>query len=392
MIAEKKKEKTRLFHLVKRTEYPAWKGWIIRIIAVVIALFIGSLVCAIVSGGASFGKFTTYMIDSVFGGSGRRLLNLFQNTAIMLIIALALSPAFKMKFWNIGAEGQVLMGALGSAICVMEFGDKVSEPVLLLIMFAMSVTFGIAWSVIPAIFKAQWNTNETLFTLMMNYVAMQIVNICIAVWIKSGSGIMPAQKTGRLPLIGGQNYILNIIIVAIVTVLMFIYFRFSKHGYELTVVGESQNTAKYVGINIKKVIIRTMVLGGVLCGLAGYLLFAGTNYMISADTVQSRGFTAILVAWLGKFNPFMMAFTSLLYTFIDQGSAHLATNFFPGSNSFSDIITGIFFFFVIGSEFFINYKIVFHKKKDKNKGKTAQADAENSLNNQVTADTKEVKA
>lgn len=392
MIAEKKKEKTRLFHLVKRTEYPAWKGWIIRIIAVVIALFIGSLVCAIVSGGASFGKFTTYMIDAVFGGSGRRLLNFFQNTAIMLLIALALSPAFKMKFWNIGAEGQVLMGALGSAVCVMEFGNKVSEPLLLFIMFAMSLVFGIAWSVIPAVFKAQWNTNETLFTLMMNYVAMQLVTVCISIWIKTGSVIMPAQQTGRLPLIGGQNYILNIIIVAVVTVLMFIYFRFSKHGYELTVVGESQNTAKYVGINIKKVIVRTMVLGGVLCGLAGYLLFAGTNYMISADSVQSRGFTAILVAWLGKFNPFMMAFTSLLYTFIDQGAAHLASNLTPGSDAFSDIITGIFFFFVIGSEFFINYKIIF-RKKQKNDGKgvnkTASAEAAEKT---PSASAKEVKA
>ena len=158
--------------------------------------------------------------------------------------------------------------------------------------------------------------------------------------------------------------VINIIIVAVMTVLMFLYFRFSKHGYELSVVGESENTAKYVGINVKKVIIRTMVLSGVLCGLAGLLLVGGTSFTLASDTVDGRGFTAILVAWLGKFSPPAMAFTSLLYVFIDQGAKNVATGVGIG-DAFSEIITGIFFFLVIGCEFFINYKIKFRPRKKK---------------------------
>lgn len=199
---------------------------------------------------------------------------------------------------------------------------------------------------------------------MMNYVAMQIVAICIFAWVPSGSGVLGTLADGRFPLIGGQRYVLNIIIVAIATVLIFLYFRYSKHGYELSVVGESENTAKYVGINVKKVIIRTMILSGALCGLAGLLLVGGTNYSVAVDSVDNRGFTAILVAWLGKFSPPAMAFTSWLYVFIDQGAKNVATLMGMGE-AFPDIITGIFFFLVIGCEFFINYKIKFRPRKKK---------------------------
>ena len=269
-----------------------------------------------------------------------------------------------MKFWNIGAEGQVLMGCLGSVVCIQYLGGRINNSLLILIMFAVSVLFSVAWAVIPAIFKAKWRTNETLFTLMMNYVAMQLVAVCIYEWVPSGSAVLGSLPYGHFPKIGGYNYIFNIIIVAVLVILMFVYFRFSKHGYELSVVGESENTAKYVGINVKKVIIRTMVLCGVVCGLAGLLIVAGTDHSVSTTTVGGRGFTAILVAWLGKFSPFAMCFTTLLYTFIDMGGSRVASAF-GISDYLSDIITGIFFFFVIACEFFINYKVKFRFAKKK---------------------------
>ena len=358
-----KTDREPLFRIIKRDNIPRGKAWVIRIAAVVIAILVGALVSAILAGGSAFGAFFSGLFDGVFG-TPRRILNLFQNTAILLCIALAVAPAFKMRFWNIGAEGQVLMGGLGCVVCVKYLGGKIDDNALIFMMFIMSVAFSVVWSVIPAIFKAKWRTNETLFTLMMNYVAMQLVALSIFAWVPSGSGVLGTLEHGNFPNVGGYPYIINIIIVAVMTVLMFLYFRFSKHGYELSVVGESENTAKYVGINVKKVIIRTMVLSGVLCGLAGLLLVGGTSFTLASDTVDGRGFTAILVAWLGKFSPPAMAFTSLLYVFIDQGAKSVATGIGIG-DAFSEIITGIFFFLVIGCEFFINYKIKFRPRKKK---------------------------
>lgn len=367
-----KTEREPLFRIVKRDNMPKWQAWIIRAAAVIIALLISAVVSAILTDGASFGHFFKGLFDGVFG-TERRILNVFQGTAILLCIALAVTPAFKMRFWNIGAEGQVLMGGLACVACIQYLGGKVNNMLLLLIMAACSIAASIVWAVIPALFKARWKTNETLFTLMMNYVAMQLVACCIFVWVPSGSGVLGVLDYGHFPQIGGYNYILNILIVAGLVVFMFVYFRFSKHGYELSVVGESENTAKYIGINVKKVIIRTMILSGALCGVAGLLLVAGTDHSLAVNTVGGRGFTAILVSWLGKFSPLTMSFTSMLYIFIDQGAKQVATTFEMGS-SFSSIITGIFFFLVIGCEFFINYKVKFRSFKKKSTDIPAVAD------------------
>lgn len=367
-----KTEREPLFRIAKRDNMPKWQAWIIRAAAVVIALLISAVVSAILTDGASFGNFFMELFSGVFG-TERRILNFFQGTAILLCIALAVTPAFKMRFWNIGAEGQVLMGGLACVACIQYLGGKVSNALLLLIMAACSIAASIVWAVIPAIFKAKWKTNETLFTLMMNYVAMQLVACCIFVWVPSGSGVLGTLGHGAFPQIGGHNYIINIIIVAVLVGVMFVYFRFSKHGYELSVVGESENTAKYIGINVKKVIIRTMILSGALCGVAGLLLVAGTDNSIAVTTVGGRGFTAILVSWLGKFSPLAMSFTSMLYIFIDQGAKQVATTFGMGS-SFPSIITGIFFFLVIGCEFFINYKVKFRSFKKKSTDIPAVAD------------------
>ena len=371
-----KSDRVPLFHISKRDNVPKWQAWIIRIVAVFVALGISAAVSVILTDGASAGQFFKGLFEGVFS-TKNTILKFFQNTAIMLIIALALAPAFKMKFWNIGAEGQVLVGGLACIVCIKSFGPYLNNWALLIIMLALSIGFSIVWAVIPAIFKAKWKTNETLFTLMMNYVAMQLVAVCIYLWVPNGSAVLGTLPYGHLPKLGGVNYIFNIIIVAVIMVLMFIYFRFSKHGYELSVVGESENTAKYIGINVKKVIIRTMVLSGALCGVAGLLLVAGTDHSLATTTVGGRGFTAILVAWLGQFSPFLMSFTSMLYVFIDQGASEVAAVFNMGG-SFPDIITGIFFFLVIGCEFFINYKIKFRSFKKKNEVSTPDAEGEDT--------------
>ena len=224
-------------------------------------------------------------------------------------------------------------------------------------MVAASVLASCIWALLPALFKAKWNANETLFTLMMNYIAMQLVAYYTNEWaVPKGSGTLGIIKQGWLPTIGRYTYLLNIIIVALLTVFMFIYLKYSKHGYEIAVVGESENTAKYIGINVNHVVVRTMLLSGAICGIAGLLLVGGTDHTLSRDTVGGRGFTAVMVSWLAKFNPIFMIITSFLIVFLQKGAIRISETF-NLNKSFSDMLTGIIIFFIIGSEFFINYQI-----------------------------------
>lgn len=365
MSNNEKRIREPLFHIAKRDALPFWLSWLIRILSVVAALIACAAVTVVLTGENPISIYAT-MIDGAIG-TERRIWSLLQNTAMLLCISLAVTPAFKMKFWNIGAEGQVLMGGLATAACMILFGDKLPPHILLPVMIVTSIVAGAVWGLIPAFFKANWNTNETLFTLMMNYIAIQIVSYFTYKWsVPKGSGqigvINSATQAGWLPKIGDQAYLINILIVAVITVAMYIYLKYSKHGYEISVVGESENTAKYIGINVKKVVIRTMLLSGAICGIAGLLLVSGTDHTITRNTVAGRGFTAIMVSWLAKFNPIFMILTSFLIVFLQKGAIEIST-IFGLNDSFSEIITGIIIFFIIGSEFFVNYTIKFREKE-----------------------------
>ncbi len=361
------KTKQPLFHIAKRDAVPPLKAWGIRIAAIILALILSGILTMIMTKLNPIDVYAS-MIDGVFG-TVRKFWSTLQSLAMLLLVALAVTPAFKMKFWNIGAEGQVLAGGLATAACMIYFGDSLPTPVLLLVMILASALAGAVWGLIPAFFKAKFNTNETLFTLMMNYVAIQLVAYFIYLWeVPKGSGkvgiINFSTQAGWLPTLGNQKYLLNVIVVLVITVLMYIYLKYSKHGYEISVVGESVNTARYIGINVKKVIMRTMMISGAVCGIAGLLLVSGTDHTISTETAGGRGFTAILVSWLAKFNPIVMILTSFIIVFFDRGASQIATTF-RLNESFSDILIGIVLFFIIGSEFFINYKLAFrHSQKE----------------------------
>ena len=360
-----KQHKEPLFHITKRPAIPMWKSWTIRIIAVVFALIVSAVVTVLLTGENPLSVYGT-MIDGAVG-TERRVWGLLQSTAMLLCVSLAVTPAFKMKFWNIGAEGQVLVGGLATAACMILFGNSVPSFLLFPMMIVSSILAGAIWAVIPAVFRAKWNTNETLFTLMMNYIAIQLVSYFTYEWsVPKGSGqigvINNDTEAGWLPAIGEHDYLLNIIIVAVLTICMYLYLKYSKQGYEISVVGESENTARYIGINVKKVIVRTLFLSGAVCGIAGFLLVSGTDHTITRDTAAGRGFTAIMVSWLAKFNPFYMILTSFLLVFLEKGAIEIST-IYDLNDSFSEIITGIIIFFIIGSEFFINYTLKFREKQ-----------------------------
>lgn len=364
-----------LFHIVKRGALPWYQAWGIRAAAIVLALLFCALVTSLTTGENPLQVYSTMIYGAV--GTPRKIWILGQNIALLLCVSLAVTPAFRMRFWNIGGEGQVLAGALAAAACMICLSDKLPNGALIAVMAVSSIAAGAIWGLIPAIFKAKWNTNETLFTLMMNYVATQLVAYFVIIWESpKGSGkvgiINQATELGWLPQIGNYKYLLNIIIVAVLTVGMYIYLNNSKHGYEIAVVGESERTARYVGIKVEKVIVRTMLLSGAICGIAGLLLVGGTDHTISTTIAGGRGFTAVMVSWLAKFNPIFMILTSFLLVFLDRGAGEISTTF--GLNhSFADILTGIILFFIIGSEFFITYKISFRRsaKNAEKEGGTA---------------------
>ena len=311
------------FHIAKRDSLVWWKAWIIRIVAVMIALLVcGAITIALTDINPVKMYFT--MIDGAVG-TPRLVWNMLQNTAILLCISLAVTPAFKMRFWNIGAEGQVLIGGLATALCMIFLGEKLPAPLLITLMLISSIVLGAFWALVPAYFKTKFNSNETLFTLMMNYIAIQLVAyFTLEMSVPKGSGTPRVLEHGQLPVLLDQKYLFNILVVAVITVIMHIYLKYSKQGYEISVVGESENTARYIGINVKKVVLRTMAISGAICGIAGFLIVAGTDHSLKSDSAGGRGFTAIMVSWLAKFNPVFMILTSLLIVFLEKGASKIS--------------------------------------------------------------------
>lgn len=382
-------------HITKREPMPLWKSLCIRFGAVFIAL----IICAIfISASAPNSKGFFGYFGSLFSGAfgtERRFWLLLQQTGLLLCVALALVVAFRMKFWNLGGNGQVLMGCLACAMCMYYLGGKTADPLVWLLMLIASIAAGAIWAVIPAIFKAFFNTNESLFTLMMNYVALYLVAFFVSHWYPEGTGAMPPLTDANLPSLGsGQagRSLLTVIVAIVVTALIYCYLRFTKHGYEISLIGDSKNTARYAGISVKKVIIRTLILSGALCGLVGFLLVGSINHMVSTSMDGNMGFTGIMVAWMGKFNPLIMAGISFFINFLSRGMAQVCTDFGFTSEALSDIVVGLIYFFFIGCEFFIVYKVHFNFKKHHGREEPAfsmDASSEDSASEQTGAEREE---
>ena len=357
-------QKEPLFQISKRDAVPFWKACLVRLIAVGLSLCVCALVIFCLTRLNPIAVYQAVIKGAV--GTARRTWITVRDAMVLLCISLAITPAFKMRFWNIGAEGQVLMGGAATAAVMIYCTNQVPVPVLFAMMVIGSMVTGCLWGMLPAICKAKWGTNETLFTLMFNYIAMQFLSFCIVHWENpAGSNsvgiINKTSKIGWFSKLFGLDYGWNILIVLVLTVLMYIYLNYSKQGYEISVVGESENTARYAGINPKKVIIRTMALSGSLCGLAGFLLVSGSSHTISTNTAGGRGFTAIIVSWLAHFNPFFMLLLSLFLVFLEKGSIQIASQFRLNASA-SEVLTGIILFFILGSEFFLNYQVKIHHR------------------------------
>ena len=352
-------KRTPFVRLAKRTDIDPKKAWLIRVASIVVALILGCIPMLF----TGTNPIEAYSV--IVQGSLLRPVYFRQTVKIaipLLGCALAIAPCFKMRFWNIGAEGQITMGAMCATYFALYWVDKVPSAVLLIIMFLASLVGGGLWALIPAFFKAKWNTNETLFTLMMNYIAIGIV-----AWLqggpwegRKGSQLIPMfDDAARLPDLFGVH--IGWIFVLVLVVLMHIYMNKTKQGYEIAVIGDSQNTARYAGMNVGAIIMRTMFISGAISGFVGFMTVSGANYTLYSGVADNVGFTAITVAWLSQLNAFAMIFISMLLAVISKGANTLQTRLQVPA-SISDIITGILLFTMLSCEFFINYRLIFRKK------------------------------
>lgn len=354
--------KTPLIRLAKRAEMSKGRIYLIRICSIIIALILGCLPMVL----TGTNPFAAYSV--IIQGSLSRPVYLKQTirTAIPLLgCAIAIAPCFKMRFWNIGAEGQITMGAVFSTYFALFYADKIPHVPLLIIMFLSGALAGALWALIPAFFKAKWNTNETLFTLMMNYIAIGIV-----AWLqggpwegRKGSQLIPMfSDNARLPMVLGVNC--GWIIALVLVVFLYIYMNKTKQGYEIAVIGDSVNTARYAGMNVGWIMMRTMLISGAISGIVGTIIVSGANFTLYKGVANGVGFTSITVAWLSQLNSFAMIAISMILAVLEKGANTLQTRMQVPA-SIADIITGILLFCMLSSEFFINYKLIFRHKDKK---------------------------
>ena len=356
----------RLPHLVQRGEVKPAAAIVYRMLAVAFALAMGGLFL-LALGYSPFAVYGT-LLRGALGTTG------MQKETLKLTIPLALTAlgvllAFKMRFWNIGAEGQFAMGAVAASYFAY-FHSDLPQPLLLLIMAAAGFAAGGLWGLVPAWFKTRFGTNETLFTLMLNYIVFYLITFLReGPWREAGGGFAATPrfpKQARLPelpfpFVG--NLHIGWIVLLVMVVMVFVYLRYTKQGYEITVVGENERTARYAGMPVKRIILRTMFLSAGIAGLAGMLQVAGPDRQLTDAVAGGRGFTAVSVVWLARLSPGGSLMVAFLFAVMQKGCSMMQTEYrIPAS--MSDILQSIILLSVLGAEFFLQYKIMLRKEVD----------------------------
>ncbi len=350
-----------LLKITKRSNLTKRQEYLIRALAIVLALFCTALILL------AFGLNPIRVYYAIVEGSLGTQLRIKQTiikAVPLTITSLGILVAFKMKFWNIGGEGQIAMGAMAASYVALNYGS-LPKPVLLVLMALAGIVMGGFWAFIPALFKRKFGTNETIFTLMMNYIAIKFVMyLQYGPWMDPNANgfprVAPFPDNAILPTFLGVH--LGLLIAIVCVILIYFLMTYTKLGYEITVVGESYETARYAGMNIGKIMIVAMLISGGLCGLVGMIQASAVEKTLVAGISGGYGFTAIITAWLARLNAPVTAIVCVLFAMLLQGGAYiqLAMNV---PSSVAGIVQGTILFFVLGSEFFLQYKITLARHK-----------------------------
>lgn len=354
-----------MLKIVKREEPSRAKETMLRLLAVVLSLVVAGIVMAAMG----YNPFTVYakLVEGTFK-SQYRFTSTINKTIPLVILSLGIAVAFKMKFWNIGAEGQLCMGAFGAAYVALNF-QQLPAALLLPLMALAGLLCGGIWALIPALLKLKFSTSETLVTLMLNYVAIQWLSyLQYGPW-KDPNGIgFPKIATfvdaAVLPKVLGIH--IGWIIALVLAVLVHILLKYSKLGYEISVLGESETTARYAGMNVVKTTVLAILISGGLCGLAGMMQASAIENSLNDQISGGMGFTAVITTWLAQLSAPVIVIVSFLFAMLTQGGSYLQTAMTIPS-AITDVLQGTIIFFVLGSEFFIRYSVVFRRKAETKK-------------------------
>lgn len=368
------------FHIVKRDNCPWWKKCIFYVAAVILALLLGAAVLSAIG----VNPFEYYYQMFTMGTVGNRIayktyMNYIKEFLPLALTSIALSLAFKMRFWNIGGEGQFIVGAISAGYIALKFGSSLPVWLTLIVMCLAAMIVAGLYGLLAAFLKVKFGTNETLMTLMLNYVALYIlyfIGETKADWnlFLQEDSARPVfesfSDTVAFPQISmGGKFELNIcfIFTALIGVLVYIYLKKTKHGYEISVVGDSMGTAKYAGMKVNKIILRTVFLSAALIGLAAAFK-VGSAGVLSTSITDDVGWTGIIVAWLAQLNTGMIFVVSALICVLQYGSTVAAATFAQVDSSFANMLQGAILFLVLAADFMTRFRIVRNKKGESNNG------------------------
>jgi len=354
-----------MIRIAKRSEVSKNRNVLTRIAAIIMALMLSALF--IVFLGHDPLKVYLSMIEGSFG-SVYRFKETIISTIPLTITSLGILMAFKMKFWNIGAEGQMIMGAFLASYFALNYPDMNRLALLTLMLVAGAVGGGI-WGLIPAYFKSKYGTNEVLFTLMMNYIALKwITYLQYGPWKDKNALGFPKipnfTSNAVLPKLFGIH--VGWLIAIILTALVYVFIHYTKKGYEINVIGESESTGAYAGMNVRKIILQAMFLGGALAGISGMIQASAVSGTLSVEVTGGVGYTAIIVTWLSGLSAPLIVIVSFLFAILIQGGSYIQTAF-QIPQSAAQILQGMILLFVLGSEFFVKYQIIYKNIKLKKK-------------------------
>ena len=344
-------------------EPPAWYPALISIGAILLALILGGIVIEVAGGDAW--KSYVHIAAASFGDMGVLSDTIVKATPIILT-SLACSIAFRMKLWNIGAEGQFIMGAWGASAVVLwpMLAPETSRWIFIPAMILAGMAAGAAWGFIPGYLKAKFNVNEIISSLMLNYVAVSWVNFWVfAVWSESGfqmtrkfsdnaslPRLLDYAKT--FPIFRGLTTHMGLLFGVIAAIILWLVVYRSRWGYEIRLIGDNPRAAKYAGINITRNIILVMMLSGALAGLGGMSEVTGVVHRLQTSPIAAGyGFTGIIVAWLAKLNPLVIILVSVLFGALLLAGREIQPSGVP------KMIQGIILVCLIASDFLLRYRI-----------------------------------
>lgn len=331
-------------------------------LSVVLALALGAVFLAVT--GYNPAKIYSAMFAGAFG-SRYGVSETVVKAIPLMLSGLGVALAFRMLLWNIGAEGQLYMGAFAASWVALSHPEW-PKPLLLTAMVLAGAVAGGLWGLLPAIPRAYLGVNEVITSLLLNYVAIYWVDYLVYGPWKDPQGYNfpltpPFSPSAQLPVLGSTRVHLGLVFALVAAAGLYLVLRRLKWGYEIRVIGESPLAARYAGMNIARNILLVMFISGGLAGLAGMAEVSGITHRLQHGISPGYGYTAIIVAWLSKLSPVAIVGVSFLLSALLVGGYSVQTSGLPAATV--SMLQGAILFFVLGGDILINYRLKFGSRR-----------------------------